>query len=367
MVSAAQPPPHPGLVVHDLHLRYGDTRALDGVSLGVAPGEIVAVVGPSGCGKSSLLRAIAGLEPPDRGSVAWDGVDLAAVPPHRRGFGLMFQDHALFPHRRVAENVEFGLRMQRLPSTARRSRVEAVLRLVGLEGFEDRSVDTLSGGEAQRVALARALAPAPRLLMLDEPLGSLDRALRDRLAEQLRAVLLELGQAAIHVTHDQDEAYAVADRIVVMRAGRVVRDGAPAEVWRDPGDRFVAAFLGHPNIVDARDAAWLGVGDGRHAVVVRDAAVRIDDAGIHHAQVVEVAFRGSTSRVTLRLTAGDHPIALVYHDPDPAPVGQQVRVTIDPAHVAVLDDAVLEEAQPASGASAADRSSTSDGGSGASR
>ena len=363
MVSPAADGRDPGLAARDLHLRYGETRALAGVSLRVAPGEIVAVVGPSGCGKSSLLRAIAGLEPPDQGTVSWDGLDLASVPPHRRGFGLMFQDHALFPHRSVAENVEFGLRMQRLPPAARRTRVESVLRLVGLDAFGDRAVETLSGGEAQRVALARALAPAPRLLMLDEPLGSLDRALRDRLAEQLRAVLRELGQAAIHVTHDQDEAYAVADRIVVMRAGRVVRDGAPAEVWRDPGDRFVAEFLGHPNIVEAGDAARLGIGDGHHPVVVRDAAVRLDAAGIHHAQVVEVAFRGSTSRVTLRLTAGEHPVALVYHDPDPAPVGEHVRVTIDPAHVAVLDDG----AQPASGASAADRSSTSDGGSGASR
>jgi thiamine transport system ATP-binding protein len=351
-----------GLDVRGLHLRYGETRALDGVSIRVAPGEIVAVVGPSGCGKSSLLRTIAGLEPPDRGTVAWDGVDLASVPPHRRGFGLMFQDHALFPHRRVAENVEFGLRMQGLVPAARRTRVDAVLRLVGLEGFDDRAVDTLSGGEAQRVALARALAPAPRLLMLDEPLGSLDRALRDRLAEQLRSVLSELGQAAIHVTHDQDEAYAVADRIVVMRAGRVVRDGVPAEVWRDPGDRFVADFLGHPNVLDAGEAARLGLGDGHHPVVVRDAAVRLDAAGIHHAQVVDVAFRGSTSRVTLHLTAGGRPIALVYHDPDPAPVGQSVRVTIDPAHVAVLRD----EPQR-SGDSAADRSATSDGGSGASR
>ena len=351
------------LTVDNLVVRYDGHVAVDHVDLAAAPGEVVCVLGPSGGGKSSLLRAIAGLEPPAGGSVAWEGVDLASTPPHRRRFGLMFQDHALFPHRSVAENVEFGLRMQRLPPAARRSRVESVLRLVGLDAFGDRAVETLSGGEAQRVALARALAPAPRLLMLDEPLGSLDRALRDRLAEQLRAVLRELGQAAIHVTHDQDEAYAVADRIVVMRAGRVVRDGAPAEVWRDPGDRFVAEFLGHPNIVEAGDAARLGIGDGHHLVVVRDAAVRLDAAGIHHAQVVEVAFRGSTSRVTLRLTAGEHPVALVYHDPDPAPVGEHVRVTIDPAHVAVLDDG----AQPASGASAADRSSTSDGGSGASR
>src|SRR5690606_35721785 len=223
-----------GLQVQGVTVRFGATVAVDDVSLEVAPGEVVALVGPSGCGKSTLLRAIAGLEVPDAGTVRWDGTDLTRTPANERGFGWMFQDHALFAHRDVGDNVAFGLKMQRVDRAARAARVHALLELVGLSGYERRSIDTLSGGEAQRVALARALAPSPRLLMLDEPLGSLDRALRDRLALDLRRVLRELHQAAIHVTHDQEEAYAVADRLVVMREGRLVRDGPAVDVWRDP-------------------------------------------------------------------------------------------------------------------------------------
>ena len=174
------------LTITDLVVRYGDVAALDGIDLEVADSEVVCVLGPSGCGKSTLLRAIAGLEPPDRGTVAWDGHDLAPVPPHRRELGLMFQDHALFPHRDVIGNVVFGLRMQRRPAAQADRRARELLSLVGLGGYEHRRIAELSGGEQQRVALARALAPAPRLLMLDEPLGSLDRNLRDRLVLELR-------------------------------------------------------------------------------------------------------------------------------------------------------------------------------------
>jgi thiamine transport system ATP-binding protein len=176
--------------------------------------------------------------------VAWDGDDLARVPPHRRGFGLMFQDHALFPHRDVQGNVSFGLRMQRLPRTEIDTRTRDALALVGLAGFERRRVRELSGGEQQRVALARALAAEPRLLMLDEPLGALDRALRERLVAELRALFVRLRLTTLFVTHDHDEAFALADRLVVMHAGRIEQVGPPAAVWRGPATPFVARFLG---------------------------------------------------------------------------------------------------------------------------
>ena len=246
------------LTVTDLRVRYGDLVALDGVDLEVADGEVVCVLGPSGCGKSTLLRAVAGLEIPAAGTIAWDGADLAGVPPHRRNLGLMFQDHSLFPHRDVLGNVAFGLRMQRAPAARVDARAREVLALVGLAGFEHRRVSELSGGEQQRVALARALAPAPRLLMLDEPLGSLDRGLRDRLVLELRDLFVRLGVTALFITHDQDEAFAVADRVAVMRDGRIEQVGAPEDVWRRPATEFVARFLGY-NVTDVFGPARVAV------------------------------------------------------------------------------------------------------------
>jgi thiamine transport system ATP-binding protein len=319
-----------GLVVEDAVVRFGALTALDGVSLAVAPGEVVAVLGPSGCGKSTLLRAIAGLEAMDAGRVRWNGADLGRMAAHERGFGLMFQDHALFPHRTVAENVAFGLRMQHVGRAGRAARTDDMLRLVGLAGYGSRKIDTLSGGEAQRVALARALAPSPRLLMLDEPLGSLDRALRERLAGDLRELLRTLDQAAIHVTHDQDEAFAVADRVVVMRAGRVARDGPAAQVWRDPQDEWVARFLGHENVLDARDAAALGVccrHDGEKIVLPESAIeIGIAEHGVA-AAVDDIRFRGAASRVVLRTCDGG--VTLVVHTSRPLAVGDVVWISVD--------------------------------------
>ena len=238
------------LVVRNLSVRYGDVDALRDVNLEVASGEIVAVIGPSGCGKSSLLRAIAGLEPLASGSIALEGKDLAGVATHERDLGLMFQDHALFPHLNVADNVAFGLRMQKQKQkrAKRRARVAELLELVGLEELAGRSIDALSGGEAQRVALARALAPRPGLLMLDEPLGSLDQLLRQQLVAELWSMFAELEVTALHVTHDQGEAFALADRVVVLRDGEIQQVGRPVDVWRDPSSAFVARFLGHPNV-----------------------------------------------------------------------------------------------------------------------
>ncbi len=235
------------------------------------------------------------------GSISWDGVDLAGVPPHERGFGLMFQDHALFPHRDVAGNVGFGLRMAGMPESQQDERVRRVLELVGLEGFGPRSVSTLSGGEAQRVALARSLAPGPRLLMLDEPLGSLDRALRDRLVDELGVLLRRLGQAAIHVTHDHDEAFTLADRIAVMADGQIARTGTPSEVWADPRSVAVARSVGHRNLLDLNPdgSCALGrLGTGPGTVLVRGDRLTLQE-GAQPARVIGVTFRNGRTEVTV--------------------------------------------------------------------
>ena len=296
-----------GLEIGDLSVAFDGVPVLSGVDLMVAPGEVVVLLGPSGCGKSTLLRAVAGLEQPLAGRVLWDGEDLTDMPTHQRGFGLVFQDHALFGHRDVAGNVAFGLRVVGLAAEARAHRVARSLALVGLEGFEGRRVDTLSGGEAQRVALARSLAAAPRLLMLDEPLGSLDRSLRERLTAELGVLLRRLGLAALHVTHDHDEAFALADRIAVLGAGRIDRIGTPDEVWDDPGTVHAARCLGHENLVGLDDAGGcpLGrLGSGPGTVLLRSDRLSVGAPGEGVSAVVVATFRRSGRTVAHVLAGG---------------------------------------------------------------
>ncbi|NLE99537.1 MAG: ABC transporter ATP-binding protein, partial [Anaerolineales bacterium] len=212
----------PHLEVHNICKSYPDGWTLEGVSFAVEQGESICLLGPSGSGKTTLLRLIAGLEKPDCGQVMVDGQDISQVPPHRRGFGMMFQEYALFPHRDVFANVAFGLRMQRQDRDRIAERVTEVLELVDLAGFEHRDVNQLSGGERQRVALARSLAPHPTLLMLDEPLGALDRALREHLMVELPRILRRAQVTTLMVTHDQEEAFAIADRVILMRDGHIV-------------------------------------------------------------------------------------------------------------------------------------------------
>ncbi len=242
----------PLLEVIDIWKSFEGQRLLTGVAFTVAAGETVCLLGASGSGKSTLLRIIAGLETAEQGQICWEEEQLSAVPAYRRNFGLVFQDYALFPHLSVAENVAFGLKMQRLPPGEIKLRVANVLEMVSLAGFGKRRVTDLSGGEQQRVALARALAPRPRLLMFDEPLGALDRSLREQLLEDLRSILRASGVPAIYVTHDQEEAFTLADRVLLLHEGGILRSGTPQEVWENPGSAWAARFLGMGNILEGR-------------------------------------------------------------------------------------------------------------------
>jgi len=303
------------LRAEELHVRFDGKAALDGASLDVGEGEVVTILGPSGCGKTTLLRVVAGLQVPDSGRVVLDGADLAQVAPHRRGIGLVFQDHALFPHRDVLGNVAFGLRMRGDSPEQVALRTSELLSLVGLTGFERRSVGSLSGGEQQRVALARALAPEPRVLMLDEPLGSLDRRLRDRLLDDLRTLFDELDLTAIYVTHDRTEAFALGDRVAVMRAGRIVQVATPDELWAHPVDADTARFVGLANV------------DEEEAIRPEAVTVRGSDDGNG---VVESALRtGPTVELVVRLDDGRRLEAVVASLEHPA-IGDRVDVEIVP-------------------------------------
>lgn len=248
------------LGVQDISKTYEGAPLLHGISFDVAAGEIVCILGPSGTGKTTLLRIIAGLEEPEAGRVLFEGNDLKEVPPHERGFGMMFQDLALFPHKNVFDNVAFGLRMLAppLPQAELVARVNETLELVGLDPkhFAKRDVNRLSGGEQQRVALARTLAPRPRLVMFDEPLGALDRILREDLVQELRALLKRLHMTALYVTHDQDEAFAIADRLILINAGIIQQSGTPLELYQHPANAFVAQFLGMTNLVEIQNSTF---------------------------------------------------------------------------------------------------------------
>jgi thiamine transport system ATP-binding protein len=330
-------------------VRFGGRAVLDAVGLDVAEHEVVCVLGPSGSGKSTLLRAVAGLQRLDSGRVLLDGRDQAGTPAHKRGVGLMFQDHQLFPQHDVGANVAFGLRMHGVARGERDTEVGQLLELVGLPGAARRAVAGLSGGEQQRVALARALAPRPRLLMLDEPLGQLDRSLRERLVVELRELFGRLGTTVLAVTHDQGEAFALADRVVVMRDGRIAQSGTPLEVWQRPADAFVARFLGFDNVVPATvagtvaDSPWGklpvpdGSAQGSGTLLVRPAGVRLvpGDAGLP-CTVTARTFRGTHVAVRLRPQDGP-PLEAACALRDAPEVAEVVGVEFDVAEIVVLD------------------------------
>ena len=319
--------------------RRGETVAVDDVSLAVPGGQVLAVLGPSGCGKSTLLRVTAGLEEPASGRVCFAGGDLRHVPTHKRGFALLFQDGQLFPHQSVARNVGYPLRLQRRPKAQIEARTAELLDLVGLPSYGDRMPATLSGGERQRVALARALAVDPRLLLLDEPLSALDRGLRERLAGELRSILVTAGTTAVLVTHDQEEAFAVADRMAVMRKGRVVQEGLVADVWQHPVDAWTARFLGYASVVTGRaakelrrvadpDADW-------ESLALRRSALRVDPDGQLPARVLEA--RVTPEQIRLRLELDSVGVLDAVAEPDEdVPVGARVCLSLDLSRTAVL-------------------------------
>jgi ABC-type Fe3+/spermidine/putrescine transport system ATPase subunit len=307
-----------GLSVISIYKSFEATQALAGVSFEINQGETVAVLGPSGCGKSTLLNIIAGLETQDKGTISWYGSSLEDTPPYKRGFGLMFQDFVLFPHKNVFDNVAFGLQMAGMSRSEIQKGVGETLELVGLPGFAGRDVNTLSGGEQQRIALARSLAPRPRLLMLDEPLGSLDRNLRERLALDLHEILQGTRQTALYVTHDQEEAFVLANRVVVMNSGQVEQVGAPQVIYRKPASAFVARFLGLSNLIpgEIRQASQGNEIDtpvgrfpapdlppGPVTVLIRPEAAQLDGTGGFEltGKLTRIDFRGSLLRATIAI------------------------------------------------------------------
>ncbi|MGY2872967.1 thiamine transport system ATP-binding protein [Marmoricola sp. URHA0025 HA25] len=328
-----------GLEVRGLTVRYDGSAAVEEVDLEVPTGSITAVLGPSGSGKSTLLRAVAGLEPPASGSIAYDGRDLARTPAHRRGFALMFQDGQLFGHQTVGRNVGYALRLRHRSRRQVDERVSELLELVGLAGYQERMPATLSGGERQRVALARSLAVEPRMLLLDEPLSALDRDLRERLAGELHDILTRAGTTALLVTHDQEEAFAIADRIAVMRAGRLVQSGTVADVWRRPADAWTAGFLGYATIIDGPAARVLrelvDPGATWTQLALRRSAIRLDPEGPLRATVVSARVTPEQLRLELDVD-GVGRLPGVAEPGQVVAVGEAVRARVVPDRLAAL-------------------------------
>jgi ABC-type Fe3+/spermidine/putrescine transport system ATPase subunit len=353
---------------------YGEKRVLHQIDLSLAAGEIGVLLGPSGCGKTTLLRIIAGLTVPDNGRIHLNNQEITHQPVHQRGLGMVFQEYALFPHKNVFQNVAFGMRMLHWSKAEIEDRVGQVLALVGLAGFGSRPIHELSGGEQQRVALARSLAPAPRLILLDEPLGALDRALRERLMLDLRQILKEAGNVlgrpegmtAVYVTHDQAEAFAIADKLVVMNNGRIEQTGPPLAVYRQPATPFVARFLGMENIFEAKLVAQnpftLEIGEwsleiapftihnsqftlhNSFPLLIRPEAARLVEndtkaANVVNGRLTQHSFRGRYQFISL--TTSHQPPLILKFELETAvtlpPIGQTVALAIDPHGIIPLE------------------------------
>ncbi|MEV6152983.1 ABC transporter ATP-binding protein [Nonomuraea sp. NPDC052129] len=342
--------------IEGLAAGYEGARVLDLERLSIRKGEFLSILGPSGCGKTTLLNCVAGFVQPTAGRIVIDGADVTDRPPYRRGLGMVFQSYALFPHMTVAGNVAYGLRIRRLDRAEREERVREALRLVGLEGYADRRPRQLSGGQQQRVALARALAIRPAVLLLDEPLSNLDAKLRREMRVELRAIQRRIGTTMVFVTHDQEEALALSDRIAVMNGGRIEQLGTPDEVYRRPATRFVAQFIGAANVLEGTvadgrldvdgillDAGPLPVRQGGRAVVaIRPERIRLgaDGQGVP-GTVGYRAFAGDAWHVEVRLANGRTLTVQVADtgadSADPPGAGSGVVAHWDPADVIVLD------------------------------
>ncbi len=347
----------PLITLDSVTKRYGSVVAVDHLSCEMEAGEFFALLGPSGCGKTTLMRLIAGFETPDEGRILIDGQDMAQVPPHQRPVNMMFQSYALFPHMSVEKNIAFGLVQAGLSGDKIRTRVDEMLQLVQLKGFEARKPDQLSGGQRQRVALARALARRPKLVLLDEPLGALDRKLREETQFELMRVQRELGTGFVLVTHDQDEAMVMAQRIAVMRAGRIEQIGTPRAIYEEPATRFVAGFIGDVNmlegeVVESADglitlrlpggddvkAAGVAATGSKAVLVVRPEHMQLGAQGLV-ARVLDSAYRGDMQMIRLQRANGDV-LRLVRFGGDVGPVppmGSTVHVSFAPQRARVLE------------------------------
>jgi len=338
---------------------FNHEPAVDDVSLDLAEKNILCLLGPSGCGKTTLLRIIAGLEHADGGSVYFDGRDMAGIEPHRRNFGMMFQEFALFPHKDVLGNITFGLKMQKRPRTDILTRSQEMLALVGLEGYACRNVSELSGGERQRVALARSLAPHPRLVLLDEPLGSLDRALRERLLIDVKNILKTIGVTSVFVTHDQTEAFAIGDIIAVMNKGKIEQIDRPEKLYACPANAHVAGFLGFHNLVEGSTMAEgtidtaLGILDAgphdlpaqtRVTVLIRPDGARIKGeafpAGsgktIVSGVVKDCLFKGRNYHLELLITNGQVLVFDLPNESRPSLTGQSLDLVLSPRACVIM-------------------------------
>jgi spermidine/putrescine transport system ATP-binding protein len=317
----------PAIEIDQVRKTYGTVTAVDGVSLAVKEGEFVTLLGPSGCGKSTLLRMVAGFIDPTSGDIRLHGQSVIGVPPYRRNTSMVFQDYALFPHRTVAQNLGFGLRMRKMPKPEIAKRVTSMLELLGLAGMGHRRIGEISGGQQQRVALGRALVVEPAVLLLDEPLGALDFKLRKQMQSELKAIQRRVGITFIYVTHDQEEALTMSDRVAVMNAGRIEQCDSPEQIYRRPRSSFVADFVGEANLLDGRVVALNGklatietpsgefftaalqgtttvaLGDAVR-LVIRPESISIGGETGLHATVEEVMFSGATAKLTLRLGDG---------------------------------------------------------------
>ncbi|EKJ93225.1 ABC transporter [Bradyrhizobium lupini HPC(L)] len=324
-----------------LHIRQvtksfsGGTNAVDSFSLDVAEGELVCLLGPSGSGKSTLLRMVGGFEQPTGGQITIDGEDVTRLPPERRPTGMVFQSHALWSHMNVFKNLAFGLKLRRMPAAVIREKVEAVLELVGLSGYGERATSQLSGGQQQRVALARSLVLEPKILLLDEPFASLDQHLRERLREEVRDIQQRLGITTLFVTHGQDEALSMADRIVVMANGKTEQIDRPHVIYREPQTPFVAGFIGTMNLIEGTVSSGnfmragftfpLPISDGPTILAVRPEAIDLATSETPEGSVHRVTDYGTHGLVDLDLTDGTRIKSMVSH-PDMFRAGQGVRI-----------------------------------------
>jgi len=342
----------PGIELRGVVKRYGTQVALRGIDLEIRDGEFFCLLGPSGCGKTTTLNLIGGFVPVTEGEIWIRGQRIHRLPPHKRPVNTVFQSYALFPHMNVRENVRFGLKMDRVPRSESTPRVEEALRLVGLEEYGDRMPAQLSGGQQQRVAVARALVKRPAVLLLDEPLGALDLKLRQRLQIELAQIHRDVGTTFVYVTHDQEEAMSMADRIAVMSDGRIEQLGEPEEIYRLPATRFVADFIGDSNFFDATiegSVAQLSDGSrvpcrggsGRATVMVRPESIRFrpGEASVP-GRVVQTSFLGKHVRVAVATRASEAPVVAALHDTSELPaVGDEVELTWSADDGVVLEPA----------------------------